>query len=171
MRLGTALSLVTIASGMLAESLAAHVAPAPTFLYSGRQETVTLVAPNERDARMNGLSVTVPSDVTIVDALDSDRAWPGSVRGASAEWEGCCVAAGVTGSFPLTLLVDGEPRSVTLEVRQRYPDGETTRWPVQLAVLPPPEQSGSLATTLAVGALGLVVTVGVVGLAWLRRSR
>jgi hypothetical protein len=71
----------------------------------------------------------------------------------------------------LELVADGEPRSAILDVRQLYPDGRSVRWPVRLAVLPAPQQSGSLTTTLAVGALGLVVTLGVVGLAWLRRRR
>jgi len=171
MRRGIGLSVVTIASIALGGTAAAHVTPAPTFVYSGQGETITLVAPNEREVRMSGLSVTVPADVAIESIADSDRGWPGSVSGATASWDGCCLEPGAIGSFPLGLVASGEPRSVTLEIEQRYPDGESTSWPVQIAVLPAPKDSGSLTTTLAVGALGLLATVGVVGLAWLRRSR
>jgi hypothetical protein len=168
-RLGIAVSFVTILSIVLSGAGAAHVTPVPTFVSSGQRQTITLVAPNERDVRMNGLSVTVPAEVAILGAPASDGGWPGTVRGATASWKGCCVAPGAVGSFPLDLVASGEPRGVTLELEQLYPDGKRTRWPVQLAVLPAAKQSGSLTTTLAVGILGLLVAVGVVAFAWLRR--
>lgn len=171
MRLGFALSLATIASIALQGAAQAHVTPTPTFVYSGRRETITLVVPNEREVRMNGLAVTAPSGAAILDVGASDKGWPGTLSGATASWKGCCVAPGAVASFVLDLEASGEPRSVTLRVRQLYPDGEQADWPVQIAVLPAPRKPGSLTTTLAVGVLGLVVTVGVVVLAWLRRSR
>jgi hypothetical protein len=163
--------IVTVASIVLIESGAAHVTPVPTFVNSGERQTLTLVVPNEREVRMNGLTVDAPEGVSILEVPPSDDGWPGTVEGATASWDGCCVAAGAVGSFSLALVASGEPRSVTLEAVQRYPDGETTRWPVQLAVLPAPKESGSLTTVLAVAGLGLLVTVGVVGFAWFRRSR
>jgi len=171
MRLGISLSLVTLAWALGAGTAQAHVLPAPTFVHSGEQQTITLAGENERRERMNGLSVTVPAGVTILGASESGRGWPATVGEDEASWTGCCLAPGSIGSFALELVADGEPRSVTLDVRQLYPDGRSVRWPVALAVLPAPQPSGSLATTLAVGAVGLVVTLGVVGLAWLRRSR
>lgn len=171
MRRGIAVSLATIASIALTGTSTAHVSPVPTFVNAGERQTITLVAPNEREARMNGLAVTAPAGVSILDATPSDRGWPAVVREGTATWEGCCVPPGAVGSFSVELVASGEPRGVTLDVEQRYPDGERTRWPVQVVVLPAPKSSGSVTTALAVGALGLLVTVGVVGFAWLRRSR
>jgi hypothetical protein len=171
MRRGIAVSLATLASIALTGTSTAHVTPVPTFVNAGERQTITLVAPNEREARMNGLAVTAPAGVSILDAPPSDRGWPAVVQERTATWKGCCVPPGAVGSFSLELVASGEPRGVTLEVEQRYPDGDRTRWPVQLAVLPAPKSSGSVTAVLAVGTLGLLATVGVIGFAWLRRSR
>lgn len=162
--------LVAVASLVGTGTAAAHVTPVPTFVTQGQREAITLVAPNEREARMDGLSVTVPPGLSIVAASRSDGGWTGTVQGRTASWSGCCVAPGVVGSFPLTLIASGEPGDVSLAIRQRYPDGEHVRWKVPLTVLPGEKSEGSLGTVLLVALVGLVVTVGLVVLLWLRRA-
>jgi uncharacterized protein YcnI len=167
------LSLVGVVVVALAQSgvAAAHVTAVPTFVAAGDPETVTFVAPNEREAAMRGFMVTVPAGLSIVDTPASDGGWPGTVRGATASWSGCCVAPGSVASFSLGLEASAEPGAASLEVVQLYPDGEQVRWAVPLTVLPGETSSGSLFGALLVAAVGLLVTVGVVVFAWLRRTR
>jgi uncharacterized protein YcnI len=146
----------------------AHVTAVPTFVTAGQRQTITLVAPNERQARMTGFSVTVPDGLSIVDAPASDGGWPGTFEEATATWAGCCVAPGAIASFTVALEASGDPGDVRLDVDQHYPDGQKVRWPVALTVLPGEKSSSSLGVVLLVAALGLVLTVGLVLLAWRR---
>lgn len=150
---------------------AAHVTSVPTFVTEGERQTVTLLAPNERKAPMSGFSVTVPSGIAIAEASVSDSGWAGTIRGATASWSGCCVASGTTASFSLGLTAAGEPRPVSMEAVLLYRDGEDVRWPVPLTVLPAEKSSGNLGAAFLIGGLGLLVVLGVVGFAWLRRTR
>ena len=157
----------------LAESGAAvaHVTSVPTFVNEGERQTVTLLAPNERQAPMSGFSVTVPPGIAIDEAAVSDSGWAGTIRGDTASWSGCCVASGTTASFSVDLTAAGEPRAVNIEAVLLYEDGNDVRWRVPLTVLPAETASGSLGAAFLVGGLGLLLVVGVVGLAWLRRTR
>jgi hypothetical protein len=148
----------------------AHPTAVPTFVTAGQRETVAFEAPNERQARQTGFSVTVPPELEIVAAGDSDGGWPGTVRGSTASWSGCCLAYGAPASFPLELRAADAPGDVHVEVRQLYPDGQRVRWPLPLTVLPGAKESGSALTVVLVAGLGLVVTVGLVVLLWLRRG-
>ena len=151
-------------------SAAAHPSIAPPFVTAGHPATVTFVAPNERQARQTGFSVTVPAELEIVAANDSDVGWKSTVRGSTASWSGCCVAPGAIASFSLDVQAAEAPGDVRIEARQLYPNGESVRWPLPLSVLPGEKESGSALTVLLVAGLGLVVTVGVVVLFWLRRA-
>ena len=150
---------------------AAHPAVSPTFVTAGQRGTVVIVAPNERQARMSGLSVTVPPRrLSIVAPGASDLGWPGTAKGSTASWSGCCVAPGAVASFSVELAANDEPGDVHLQVQQRYPDGEEVLWHVPLTVLPGEKESGSPLAVLLVAGLGLAVTVGLVVLLWLRRT-
>jgi hypothetical protein len=160
----------TLALLAWAGAVRAHPTVAPTFVTAGGRGTVTFVAPNERQTPQTGFSVTVPPELEIMAGGASDVGWPGTVRGSTASWSGCCVAPGAVASFSVDVRAANAPGDVRVEVRQLYPNGERVRWPLPLTVLPGEKQSGSALTVLLVAGLGLVVTVGLVVLVWRRRS-
>lgn len=166
-----AIACAILAALALSGAANAHVTSVPTFVTAGQRETITFVAPNERQVGMNGFTVTVPSGLTITATPPSDGGWEGTARGSTASWSGCCVAGGRIASFSLGIEAGAEPGDVSLDVRQLYPGDAEVRWPVPLTVLPGGESSSSLGTVLLVAVLGLVVTVGLVLVAWLRRAR
>ena len=155
---------------LAAPTAAAHPTVVPTSVTAGQRGTVTFVAPNERQERQTGFAVTVAPPLEIVAAEASDLGWRGTVRSSTATWSGCCVPPGDVASFTLELQATDEPGDVQLEARQLYPNGEQVRWPLTLTVLPGREEASSALTVLLVAGLGLVFTVGLVVLLWLRRS-
>ena len=156
---------------LAAPAAAAHPSVVPTSVTAGQRGTVTFVAPNdERQVRQTGFAVTVAPPLEIVAAEASDVGWRGIVRGSTATWSGCCIPPGGLASFTLELQAADEPGDVRLEVRQLYADGGRVRWPLTLTVLPGPEESGSALTVLLVAGIGLIVTVSLVLLLWLRRA-
>jgi hypothetical protein len=156
---------------VLADAAAAHVTASPSFVTVGQRETVTLVAPNEREEAMTGLSVTVPAGLSIAEAVPPGGGWEGAVDGSTATWTEGSLAAGAVTSFSFVLEASGEPGSLTLETVQLYPGGARVPWPVVLTILPGAGSSGSLGTALVVGSLGLLVLATLGGVVWLRRSR
>lgn len=168
--------LVTIAlcatlALLVPTAAAAHPSVVPTSVTAGQRGTVTFVAPNdERQVRQTGFSVTVAPQLEIVAAEVADVGWQGTVRGSTATWSGCCIPPGGLASFTLELQAADEPGDVRLEARQLYADGGRVRWPLTLTVLPGREESGSALTVLLVAGIGLVFTVGLVLLVWLRRG-
>jgi uncharacterized protein YcnI len=152
---------------LAAPAASAHPTVVPTSVTAGQRGTVTFVAPNERQVRQTGFAVTVAPELEIVAAADSDVGWSGSVRGSTATWSGCCVPPGDVASFSLELQAADAPGDVRLEL---YPNGERVRWPLTVTVLPAREESSSALTVLLVAGIGLVVTVGLVVLLWLRRA-
>ena len=166
---GTLAATVSLA---LSGAATAHVTPAPSFVTSGQRETISLVAPNEREEAMNGLSVTVPAGLTIVEAVPAGAGWEGVVAGDMATWTGGSLAGGATSSFSLVLEATGEPGSVTLETTQLYAGGDRVPWPVVLTILPGEGSSGSLGTVLVVAAgIGLLALATVAVVLRLRRKR
>ena len=140
----------------------AHPIVVPAFVTAGQRENVTFEVPNERQARQTGFSVTVPPELEIVAAGDSDGGWPGTV---AARPRAGRVAVSRTARPRASRSSSGRrtrPGDVHVEVRQLYPDGQRVRWPLPLTVLPGAKESGSALTVLLVGGLGLVVTVGLV---------
>ena len=155
---------------LAAPAASAHPTVVPTSVIAGQRGTVTFVAPNERQVRQTGFAVTVAPELEIVAAADSDVGWRGTVRGSTATWSGCCVAPGDVASFSVELQAADAPGDVRLEVRQLYPGGERVPWPLTLTVLPGRQESSGALTVLLVAGIGLVVTVGLVVLLWLRRA-
>ena len=114
---------------------------------------------------------TVAPQLEIVAAEVADVGWRGSVRGSTATWSGCCIPPGGLASFTLELQAADEPGDVRLVARQLYADGGRVPWPLTLTILPGREEPGSVLTVLLVAGIGLVVTVGLVVLLWLRKTR
>jgi hypothetical protein len=169
-----AVAVTTAAALVLVAPAAAHVTAAPSFVTSGQPETVSLVAPNEREAAMTAFSVTVPAGLSIVEAVLPGGGWDGVVEGDTATWSGGELAAGTTSSFSLVLEASGEPGSVTLEAVQLYPGGDRVPWPVVLTILPGADGSdggSSSGAALLVAGIGLLFAAGFVVVLWLRRSR
>jgi uncharacterized protein YcnI len=170
-RLAAAVALTAAIALAFVAPVGAHVTAVPTFVTAGQRETVTLVAPNERQETMTGLSVTVPARLSIVEAVPPGAGWEGVVEDETATWTGGRLVAGRTSSFSLVLEATGEPGDVTLETHQHYPDGGHVRWDVPFTILPGTDSSRSLGTALVVGVLGLVVIATLAVVVWLRRAR
>ena len=172
MRLTAAAALTVAATLALAAPALAHVTAVPTFLGAGQRGAVTLVAPNEREEAMTGLSITVPTGLSIVEAVPPGAGWQGAVEGATATWTGGSLPAGTVSSFSLVLDASGDPGDVTLDTRQLYPGDEEVRWPVAFTILPGSGSAGSSSTVLVVVmAIGLLLIATLGAVVWLRRSR
>ena len=172
MRLPAASALAVAATLALAAPARAHVTAVPTFVTAGQRGTVTLVAPNEREEAMTGLSITVPAGLSIVEAVPPGGGWAGAVDDATATWTGGSLPAGVVTSFSVVVEASDDPGDVTLDTRQLYPGGEEVRWPVAFTILPGVELGRKLQRRprrlVAIGLL-LIATLGAVVL--LRQSR
>jgi hypothetical protein len=169
-RLAAAAGAAVVTLGLV-EAAAAHITATPSFVTAGQRETVTFVAPNEREEAMTGLSVAVPTGLSIVEAVQPGDGWRGDVDGSTATWTGGTLASGAVTSFSLVLEASGEPGSTTLETVQLYPSGARVPWAVVLTILPGAGSSGSLGIALVVGAIGLLLMATLVLVLWLRRSR
>jgi hypothetical protein len=158
-----------LAALVLAAPAAAHVTASPAFLPAGGEATLTLSVPNERDEPMTELAVTAPPGVRLVRAHPAGP-WTAAIEGETATWSGGSVEPGATGSFLLTLAAPARPGPAELAAEQRYPGGETVRWPVALTVTPGAPPREHVWRGVLVALLGLAATVGVVAFAWRRRS-
>jgi uncharacterized protein YcnI len=154
---------------VLAAPAAAHVIAKPSFVKGGRVSTLTLEAPNERNAPMTGLRVTVPEGFTIVSAR-STGAWSANASSRVATWRGGRLAGRRIQLFTLELRAPDRPGSVELDARQLYPDGEVVRWPVSVTVVPGEEPSQNLGTALVAGVIGLLGLTAVAVFLWQRRT-
>jgi len=170
-RLAAASALTVAATLALAAPALAHVMAVPTFVTADQRGTVTLVAPNERDEAMTGLSIAVPDGLSIVEAVPPGGGWNGVVvEGTTATWSGGSLPAGEVTSFSVVLEASGDPGDVTLDTRQLYPGDAEVRWPVAFTILPGAESSGSSGTALVVvGAIGLLLITTLGAVVLLRR--
>jgi uncharacterized protein YcnI len=161
---------ISVCSGLLfAASAAAHVIAKPSFLTGGRVSTLTLEAPNERDAPMTALRVTVPQGFTIVSAR-STGAWAASASGRVVTWRGGRLAGRRLQIFTLELKAPDRAGSVQLDALQLYPDDEVVRWPVSVTVVPGEEPSQNLGAALVAGVIGLLGLTAVAVFLWQRRA-
>jgi len=166
----SAFAAIVLGSLALVSPAAAHVVVTPTFLAAGRSETIDLSVPNERDAPMTGFSLSVPSGFEVVHAHPAEG-WNETSDPATATWTGGAVASGGVATFRLELETPPTPGVVELQAVQRYNDGAVVRWPVSFTVTPAEETpSQNLALAGVVGLIGMLVVIGVVALAWRRRS-
>jgi hypothetical protein len=165
------LALVVL-SLVAAAPAAAHVTATPSFLGAGDTGTLDLEAPNERDAAMSGFAVTVPPELSIVAASRASNGWEGTIRGTTASWSGCCVAAGQAATFPLEVTAVGEPGAVELEARQLYHGGEHATWQVALTIVPgTPSSGGSNGWALLMVFLSIVAVSAAIAVARARKAR
>ena len=163
---------VAIAALALALPARAHVVASPTFLASGATETIELSTPNERDAPMTSFVVTVPSELEIVGAEETEG-WSAAVDGRVASWSGGSLPPKLSETFGLRVRATAEPGPVELDAEQRYADGKI-RWPVSLTIVPGAGSSSSGGSGLVIGviiAVGVLVTAAIAALAWRRRGR
>jgi hypothetical protein len=168
-RAATLVTCVSAAALACCGAASAHLIPDPQFVATGGVSMLHLTGPNERQEPMTGLAVSVPSGLRIVRALPS-AGWTPSVEGSTATWRGGPLAYWVEGTFTLELDVTLPPGQVTFETYQLYASDERVTWPVTLTIVPGDEPSQNLGRALAAGVVGLVVTVGLVLLAWRRRQ-
>jgi uncharacterized protein YcnI len=148
-----------------APGAAAHVGATPTFVPSGGIEVVSLAVHNDRAVAMTELAVSAPAGLRFhgIDELDG---WEGSAQSKAAEWTGGELAPDTPATFSLHIEATAEPGPATLEVEQRYRDGEVVRWPVALTIVPADDSgrdayiwpAAIVGCLLAVSGLTLVVT-------------
>jgi uncharacterized protein YcnI len=162
--------VVALAALAFAAPASAHVIVAPPFLPAASKTTLSLTGPNERDEPMTGFAVSVPNGFRIL-AAHSPQGWRAAVEEKRAIWKGGSLAAGAEATFHVELEVPTSPGPVELETEQLYPGGEVVRWPIAMVVTPAGEASQHLGLALVVALVGLLVTVGLVVLAWWRRDR
>ncbi len=136
----------------------AHVEPKPPFVTVSANADVTLDVPNERQgAAMTTLVVEVPADVRVVDAA-APPGWEPTVAARRIVFTGGALPPGATLPFEATL----RARTVgttTLRAVQRFDDGDTVPWDVELSVLPPsapPKQHPERALVAAMVGVGAV---------------
>jgi uncharacterized protein YcnI len=165
----SSLAISVCSALFLAGTAAAHVVATPAFLPSGSSKSVTLAAPNERDAPMIAFAVTVPAELEIVHAHEVEG-WDESVHGSTATWVGGSLAPSEEVGFGMTLKADAGPGIVELRSEQRYADGGVVSWPVVLTITPSTESpSENLALAGVVALIGVLLVVAVAMLAWRRR--
>jgi uncharacterized protein YcnI len=162
---------ISVCSGLLlTPSAAAHVVPTPSFLTGGGVSTLTLEAPNEREAPMTGLRVTVPERFRIASARSSGP-WRASVSGRVATWRGGRLQARRTERFTLDVEAPDEAGSVDLAAAQLYPGGDVVRWTVPVTVVPGNEPSQNLEAALVAGVIGILGMTAVALFIWQRRVK
>ena len=153
----------------LAPAAGAHVTVSPSFIAAYDTQRFVFDSPNERQAPMTGLSVTVPNGFRIV-AAGHQATWHPLVFGQKVTWSGGALASAKDATFELELKGPKTPGAVELQAEQLYASGAVVRWPIAFTVIPGTKPSQHLGWAAVAAAGGLVVTVLVVLLAW-RRQR
>jgi hypothetical protein len=132
--------------------------------------TLSLAAPNERDADMTGFAVSFPGEFRVVEAR-SIGGWQGSVEGTTAIWKGSSLGPGLEAAFVVEVEGPTAPGPAALDAEQRYSGGEVVRWGVSLTVTPAAETpSQNLGWALITALVGLAI-ISVFGVAMMRRAR
>lgn len=141
----------------------------PSTIPSQSTLSIGFEAPNELDAPMTGLRVTVPAGLEIAHAHDI-TGWTATFDESSASWSGGELAPGAVASFGVTLKAVADLGTLTATADQRYANRPDASWPVTITVLPPEKSpSENFAVAAVVGLIGLLLVVSIVMLAWRRR--
>jgi hypothetical protein len=156
---------------VLAPCAGAHPFFERAFAPQGAEARLVLVLPNERRVPMTELELSAPPGVKVV-AAESTSPWHGSVDGGRASWTGGHVPPLANARVVVRLTPTGEPGATTFDVRQRFADGRSVNWPVELTVTPgvagDADGDGSI-RGVAFAAVGIVAAVTAGFLLWLRR--
>ncbi len=131
----SSLAISVCSALLLAPSAAAHVTPTPSFITADATTSLRLSGPNERGEPMTAFVVTVPVAFRVVAAEPSDG-WTADATESTATWRGGRLEAGKEATFTLRITAPKKPGAIELEAVQRYPGGESVRWPVGLTVIP-----------------------------------
>jgi hypothetical protein len=167
------MAAATAAALALPTTAAAHVVFAPPFVQDGDEVLVSLQVPNERPPHATiELVASAPPGIDIVFA-NAPPGWLATVQGNTATWRRGRIDGRRTVAFPIRIVARVRAGTYAFDTAQRYDDGATVRWKVDLSVLPAtgaaaPKQHpwGAVAAALA----GIVVIAGsLVGLRLLRR--
>jgi uncharacterized protein YcnI len=165
-----AISVCSVALLLAAPPAYAHVIAQPAFVPSGSSASISLAAPNERDAPMTGFAITAPDGIALEHAHEVDG-WSESLEGSTATWMGGSLAPDAEATFGATVEAETEPGVVRLTAEQRYDDGSVVTWPVDLTITPAEDSpTQNLALAGVVGLLGLLVVVAIAMVAWRRRA-
>lgn len=152
----------------------AHLTPEPSFVAAGSEQRLVLTVHNDRDATMTGFRLTVPAGFRIL-AAGSEGGWSEAVEGARATWTGGVLEPLEPVVFEVDVAVAAlEPGTVELRGDQLYEDGESVSWPVSLTVVPPGDETESVAVTwtaIAILALLGALLVATFGLVFWQRRR
>lgn len=165
------LALIATVAALLAfgSSAGAHVVATPPFVSASETADLELEVPNERDAAMTGLHVSVPSEFRIVTA-QSDGDWLPRVTTTTVSWTGGTLPPNAATTFRLTVEAPAGPGPASFGATQHYPGGASVRWPVEVTVLPADEPAQQLGRALVVGIVGLLVLFALGVLFWRRRG-
>jgi uncharacterized protein YcnI len=163
----------TVAALALPTTAPAHVVLVPPFVQVGDEVLVSLLAPNERPPNATiELVASAPPGIDIVFA-NAPPGWQATVDGNTATWRGGRIGGREIVSFPIRIVARVRAGTYTFKTAQRYDDGATVRWKVDLSVLP---ATGAAApkqhpwSAVAAALAGIVVIAGsLVGLRFLRR--
>jgi uncharacterized protein YcnI len=154
---------------VLPSAASAHVTVTPSYIAAYDTERFVFDSPNEREAPMTGLAVTVPDGFRIVEA-GHEPTWHPVVFGRKVTWSGGALAPAKDATFQLELKGPTRPGVVELQAEQLYASGAVVRWPIAFTVIPGTKPSQHLGWAAVAAAAGLLLTVLVVFLAW-RRQR
>jgi hypothetical protein len=170
MRSLAALALLAL---VLTPCAGAHPFFERAFAPQGGDARLVLVLPNERRVPMTELELAAPPGVKVI-AAESSSPWRGSVDGSRASWTGGHVPPLANARVIVRLTPTGAPGTTTFRVRQRFADGRSVNWPVELTVTPGvagnDSGDGSI-RGVAFAAVGITAAVTVAFLVWLRRRR
>jgi hypothetical protein len=165
-----AICLVVLAL-VVAPAAGAHPFFERGFAPQGAEAALTLVVPNERRVPMTGIELSGPSSVKLV-AAESTPDWRGSVDESRASWVGGPVPFLGNARVVVRLTPNGEAGATAFELRQRFADGRSVDWPVELTVTPgvagDADGSGSI-RGVAFAAVGIAAALTAGFLLWLRR--
>jgi hypothetical protein len=158
---------------VLAPCAGAHPFFERAFAPQGAEARLVLVLPNERRVPMTELELSAPPGVKVI-AAESNSPWRGSVDDGRASWTGGHVPPLANARVAVRLTPTGAPGATTFRVRQRFADGRSVNWPVELTVTPGVAGDGGGDGSIrgvALAAVGIAAAVTVAFLLWLRRRR
>ena len=135
---------------------------------------MSFAVPNERPEPMSGVTVSVPSGVSIIRAHPTEG-WTATLDGSTATWRGGPLAHLTVETFRLDVDVSAGPGPVTLSTRELYPSGATVNWPATLTVVPGPDHGQSESVgwgwIAAIAGVGVIFSTGLAVLALRRKPR